>query len=425
MPFTSSNNLHRTGSLYVDWTQDIDDVRELWKDFQKAALGGPHDTLEWCEAWSQTAGRKNEPLIVTGRDDSGKVLFLLPLTIRQRYGTRVLEWLGNEQGNYASGLFHPSAWHETDLARGDALLESILHEIPAVDAVHLADQPDTFVRGTNPLAGLAGVAAASSGYILPLQSDWEAHFKERFSSRQRSRLRSFERQLNKHGAVSFEDVRDPFRRLKIVDHMIAEKREWFADKGIPDFLGQDGMRDFFRMLAQASEDGSGPFLRIFTLRAGNEIAATSVGLVFQNRFYGLLSSTTSGPLRRFGPGRVIFLKIVETLAGEELEMIDCGAGEDDDKLKWCTAQRQRRHAIVPVTLKGRAYCAALMLALVAKRHIKQSPAIWSWAQRARQWKTVMRKPSVAIGTGATAAAIASLLLIEVYQDFLQGFFLRP
>jgi CelD/BcsL family acetyltransferase involved in cellulose biosynthesis len=86
----------------------------------------------------------------------------------------------------------------------------------------------------------------------------------------------------------------------------------------------------------------------------------------------------------------LFQRLVEQLANEGIEMIDCGAGEDEDKLRWCTQQRQRLHAIVPVTAKGHAYAAALKAKLSAKLHIKQSPKLWSLAKRLRQWTSGLR-----------------------------------
>lgn len=400
---------HKFGTLQtIEVVGDIDAIKDEWRQFQAAAAGGPHDSWEWNEAWLKSAGAACDPLIVTGRDASGGLLFLLPLTICLRSGVRVLEWLSSEQGNYASGLFHPTAWQEFDLPRGEELMSRVTAALPPIDVIHLSDQPDTLGEQLNPLGGIPGVPCASPGHILPLSAGWEAHYEAQFSSKQRSRLRNLERQLKAHDPVVIEDVTDATRRLVFLDGMIAEKQEWFAEKGIPDFFAKPGMREFFRGLACTHDIGSEPRLRIFILRAGDDVVATNIGMQFQNRFYGLIASTTSGPLRRYGPGRLLFLKMVECLSAEGLQLIDCGAGEDPDKLKWCTAKRERFHAIAPLTAKGSIYAAALKVAINSKRQIKQTPAAWKLAQRARQLKSAVLRPEVAVGAGA----IASLFLID-------------
>lgn len=71
---------------------DLDPVGETSNDFQQIADGGPHDTLEWNEAWLLRSVRAAcKPLFVTGWDPSGRLLFLLPLTIQSRGGFRLLE----------------------------------------------------------------------------------------------------------------------------------------------------------------------------------------------------------------------------------------------------------------------------------------------------------------------------------------------
>ncbi|MFQ5625767.1 MAG: GNAT family N-acetyltransferase [Methyloligellaceae bacterium] len=392
-------------SLTVEIHRDIPALRDVWRNFQGEARGGPHDTWEWADAWARTAGKFTPPLIAIGRDASGDILFLLPLTIRKRMGCNMLEWLGGEQGNYSSGLFHPTAWSEKTLPRGKDLLALVLDTLPRFDAVHLDKQPAEINKSLNPLAGLPGIPAASAGHAFPLNADWHKYFKQKFSSHQRSKLRRSERQLCEQGAVGFEVVEQGPERSQVMDGIIAEKRKWLAQKGIPDCFAEADVRDFYRSLVQITDTTAGPATRIFTLSVDDEIVATNLGLIYQNKFYGLTASNTCGPLCRFSPGSILFLHIVEHLANEGIEMIDCGAGEDVNKLRWCTEWRERRHAIVPVSVKGAVYTAALKSLLLIKLKIKHSPQIWGQVKRLRKWKSILGapRPSAANSTSSTVS----------------------
>jgi CelD/BcsL family acetyltransferase involved in cellulose biosynthesis len=389
---TSQQSICAEDPLTLEVHQDISALRDLWCTFQKSALGGPHDTWEWNEAWARTAGQSCKPQIVVGRDGAGNVIFLLPLTIRKKKGCAVLEWLGATQGNYASGLFHRDAWQSGDYPRGQALMARVLSALPRVDVVHLADQPAEISDILNPLGGLPGILAASPGHSFPLKGDWETHFNKQFSSSSRSKMRRAERRLADEGTIQFAMVEPGSTRVEAMDRVICDKQRWFTDKGIHNFFADSEMREFYRTLARLPDDKSAPHLRIYEYRVGGETIAANLGMIHQNKFYGLIASTTDGPMRRHGPGRLMFRRLVEHLAHEGIDMIDCGAGEDEDKLRWCTRQRERLHAIVPVSARGRAYAAVLRAKLRVKLHIKQNPQLWNMAKRLRQWKATIKTP---------------------------------
>jgi len=123
-----------------------------------------------------------------------------------------------------------------DLPRGQDLLALVLNSLPRVGAVHLDKQPAEINKSLNPLAGLPGIPAASAGYAFPLNSDWNTHFNEKFSSLKKSKLRRNERQLSEQGAVRFEVVEQGPVRSQVMDGIIREKREWLAEKGILEFF---------------------------------------------------------------------------------------------------------------------------------------------------------------------------------------------
>jgi len=376
-------------SLTLKVHTDLGEIREPWLEFERGAKGGPHDTWEWADIWSRTVGRFSTPLITVGRNASGDILFLLPLTIRKHLGCNVLEWLGAEHGNYASGLFHPTAWLQEALPRGNDLLALVLDALPRVDAVHLEKQPRDIENGFNPLASLPGVMAASAGHAFPLDKNCETTTQKQISSRFRRSLRSSERRLAEQGGLEFKVMERAPDQLDAVDNMISEKGEWFAEMGIANFFARQGVHEFYQALVQLPGKREGLTTRIYELRVGGSVVATNLGVIRHNVFYGLMASTTLNPIRRYGPGSVLFLRIVEHLANEGIEKIDCGAGEDDNKRRWCDEERIRRHVIVPVTPRGRVYAAILKAILRVKLQIKQSPQLWSLMKRARKWKPTL------------------------------------
>lgn len=393
--------------LVVEVHDDMDRVSDLWKEFQRRAGGGPHDSWEWNNAWRRTAGSLVVPKIVIGRSD-GRPVFLLPLAVRTRLGCKVLEWFSADQGNYASGLFDRLSWKDGNLPRGEALLEHILKVFPEVDAVHLAAQPDGFIDSPNPLAGLPGVAGASSGYAFKIGPDLKEQFADRVSQRYWKTYYRRERRLAEVGPVRLKCVEDRDERVDVLHLIFDHKQQWLAERGITDLFAEETIRNFFHSLIQEPDTGTGFKVAVYQLTAGDEVIAASLDIHFQDCFYGLISTTTPGPLRKYGPGNILFHRLVDRLRQEGIKHFDFGVGENQQKTRWGIVQRNLSHGLFAVTAKGQVYLKALEGALTAKRLIKQSPQAWSVAQWLRQWKW-LSKPAVALGAAST---LASLLLIE-------------
>ena len=371
-------------ALTIQVYHDIPALRDVWRDFQRVANAGPHDTWEWNDAWARTAGASTKPLIVVGRTADDEIALLMPLAIRQRGGCSVLEWFSAEQGNYAAGLFLREAWDGTGLPRGRKLLDLLLDALPPVDAVHLSNRPLDELSGWSPLAGLPGRETASAGHAFPLSSNWTQHFNARFGKRIRADLRRRERRLADQGELGLRITKSGADLEQAMDRMIADKRRWFADRGIEDFFADETLRAFYLELGKGKKGKDAPRLELYELTVGGQSIATNLGFTHDNVFYGLISSTAPGPLLRYGPGTILFRRLIEHLAERGIQRIDCGAGEDDNKLRWCTIERPRLHTIVPVSLKGHVYTAALNAKLAAKLRIKNSPRLWTMAKRMRQ-----------------------------------------
>src|SRR5690606_31029201 len=100
-------------ALSVEVHYELGTPAAEWKAFQeKAAAGGPHQTLEWGKVWltSHPMANSIEPAIVICRRSDGRCVALLPFGIRRPFGCTTLEWLGSDQGNYSSGLFDAGYW---------------------------------------------------------------------------------------------------------------------------------------------------------------------------------------------------------------------------------------------------------------------------------------------------------------------------
>lgn len=391
--------------LDVEIHTGVGSLKAPWCAFQRIAVCGPHETWEWNNAWIETAGKNENPFIAVGRNTAGEIVFILPLAIRERLGCQVLEWLGSDQGNYATGLFHATAWVDRSMPRDRALLKLILAKLPRVDAVHLEKQPDMIGTFKSPLTGLSRVSEASSGHSFPLGENWEDHFNEHFSSSARSKLRRDERRIADNGDARYRQISNAREKQEFTDQVITQKSDFFAERGIRNFFHDNGMREFLHRLAQLPENNPDLSARLYTCHLDGELLAAKMGVVHKNTYYGMISSTTQTAIRRYGPGSILFKYSVQFMGEEGIKRLDCGAGEDDTKRRWCTQEHPRMHLIAPVSARGYVYSALLYSRLRAKLFIKNNPELWDRYKRMRAWIAGYIKPKSAEGRKDASAAL--------------------
>lgn len=396
----------RAAPLTIELHSDLASAAAEWRSFQSRAAGGPHQSYEWTEIWlsAHPAADSIEPAIVFCRDRDGQCVAILPFAIRRPFGCTTLEWLGADQGNYSSGLFDPGYWSRPDAPDAQAVLDAVLAVIPGIDAVHLADHPATLHGFPNPLAELPGIAAPSDGYAFRIGRDWRSEYESRFSARYRRNLKRHERKLEETGPLRLHRLNKPADRLRVLERIFEQKSDWFAHRGMPDAFAGEAIQRFYRALVTAQPESNDFDVRVYELRAGKEPLAACADVLFRNCYYGLVASTISGDLARHGPGNLLFHRLVEQLAEEGAEMFDCGAGENEQKLRWCTERRKRRHALVPVTEVGRLYTAAVKAGLAAKAQVKQSPLLSRLANMVRRHgpRLFSALPLLAVGTAGLA-----------------------
>ncbi len=379
----------RSSGLRITIVDRIAAVRDVWQRFQISAATSPHQSFEWVAAWLDRSdeGRAQDVRIVVVSNDAGRCIAILPFGIRRERGCRILEWLGGDQGNYASGLFCREAWDEETAPDFASLWSDIVDRIGSIDVVHLAAQPENISGLANPFAALPHTPAAGSAHWFPLTPDWEAHYNSAFSSSSRRKLRKSERDLATHGALSFAQVEDRQERLDVLAWIMDRKRERFAELGIADMFADPGIRRFYRNLVTMPHETATVSPRIHALRCGGELVAANLGLFYQNRFYGLVIGTTNGPLRHDQPGKHLFRMTVASCASQGITVFDGGVGDDSYKLRWCTEERQLFHTLLPLTASGRIHVLLENMQIRAKARIKSSPQLWSAFKQLRRLGT--------------------------------------
>ena len=189
---------------------DLAAVERDWRAFEKIADGTVFQSYDWVSLWQHHIGRRNgvQPIVVTGHDRQGQLLFLLPLGIEHGGLVRRLTWLGTMLCDYNGPLLAPDFGARVDAARFRELWSAICgrlqgHPQYRFDVVHFDKMQRVVGSQPNPFVGLGVIPHANGAYVTRLGADWESFYTEKRSSATRRRDRTKRKKLGEFGEVKF------------------------------------------------------------------------------------------------------------------------------------------------------------------------------------------------------------------------------
>ena len=362
----------------IEIIHDMAAIERDWLGFQEDAFGTVFQTYQWCRLWQEAAGsaRGVEPIIVLGRDPTGRLLFILPFGRRRTGGINVLEWLGGQQMTYGLGLYdHGFLRH----ARDWFALEGwrILDRIAGIDAICLAEMPAEWRGVAHPLAAWFSLEGPNRSYVMELGRDFDSFYAGKRSAETRRGNRKRDQRLLKETRAVFGLPADSAHAHRLIDEMFDQQRARLAEGGIHGVFTADEQRFIHRLIDMP--EGLPPLLFPYHLSIGGKLEAMSLVARHGGGFWALISSLGSPAYRRLSPGDYTLRRTIAAAIEEQLSFFDLAAGSFPYKQAWADKELRLHYTIRGLTVRGYAYAARRMAYIVSKRTIKQTPALWALA----------------------------------------------
>lgn len=370
----------------------FEDVEAAWRLLEREAVHTPYQRFDWQRLFHRHLGAGEAPCLAVLSDSAGTAQALLPLAVRRYGGLSVASFIGGKHANFAMGLWRPGFARRLTAPAVLSILRAVAAEAPqGIDLFRLTGQPVRWAGLDNPLSRIAHQPSASFGYHLALGPDADAVLGRVVSSASRRKLKRKERLLAEQGELAFKVASSPEEVVRFVDLFLAWKAARFRALGIADVFDVPGMRDFIVAAALEGLERGDPAVEICALTVGGEPVALFGGTVAAGRFSAMFNAMTPGPMMRESPGELLLHRLIRHCCARGLAVFDLGAGEAQYKANICDGTDPLFDQFVPMTARGRLAAAALGAAARAKRRVKQSPRLWSLAQRLRRLRA---------GTGA-------------------------
>ncbi len=375
-------------------------LRPQWDALWRQADGGYSQSPAACMAvWREMMAPGGARfMLVSGRED-GRLVAVWPLAVRRLGLWRVLYQIGPQAAEFSNMLVQPGT-------QADAWVAAMWRAVVGARGADMVALP--FVLAATPLGALLsrsrGILLAdpdTAPYIVWRDGEtWDQYYRS-LSASYRKVQNKKRRQMQEHGALAFEVVRDPARMPELIGWLLRHKRVW------ADSANKRGAWVFAPayerfLTALATDRDAGGAVMVFVLTLDGAPAAIQFAMAGDRQIDWIIAGFDTA-LGHFSPGSLLNEHCLQWALAHGLN-VGMGAGKEENKRFWSRDETHAtvnyRLALTPWGLLGdRTWqVASRMRAQIRRLNTARPPADrWPAAQKARP----AGRPAVASTSGGT------------------------
>ncbi len=349
----------------------LEQIKNIWQEFQKGADCYGFQTYEWVSHWYQTIGLslKIRLCIVLIWDENNTPILLFPFGIQEKMRISCLVFLDGGISDYNAPLVSSIFSSQHYKMEFSQLWERITDSLPEYDVIHLQKLPEFIKDQTNPLVNLRVTSYRDNVYFTTLLDSWEDFYQNRVKKKIRLDSRRQKKRLNKLGDVRFVIARDTSEIQAITAKMIEQKIRRYRETSVQNMFNETAYKQFYSNAACRLVDSG--LINVSALMVNDKIVATHWGMIHGERFYYLMPTYASGEWRRYSVGRLLLEHLIEWCIENKLKIFDFTVGSDPYKLDWCDKSMTLYEYIQINTFKGYVYYFNYQI----KKYIRQNPTL--------------------------------------------------
>jgi CelD/BcsL family acetyltransferase involved in cellulose biosynthesis len=363
------------GGLRLRLFVDMEAVKPIWVALETTAVCTAYQSFVWCRSWMQRVGRKRGilPVILVAEDGFGTPMFVLPLQRRCKLGAVIVEAMTAPQGAYAFGLFNPNFTEVQAQVWFQNHFPALVAALPKHDILHLADLPSCIANYRNPLLAARHFLAANQSHIMALRPDYQALLEAKRAAESRRSIRKRDAKLAATGKLVFDLPLSLRERKTTVETMLAQQKVRLAEMGVHDVF--DELEQQFITDLVHSQTPEGPFLRPYRLILDGNILAVMLGAYRHGTYWALISSLTTGDIRKHSPGDFALRAMIQSLCEDGTRCLDFSAGDTAYKSHWADQIIPLYFIVRTSTFKGLPLAVFILLREKLKGLAKRTPVL--------------------------------------------------
>ncbi|WP_298261988.1 GNAT family N-acetyltransferase [Bradyrhizobium sp.] len=368
----------------IDIFTGLDEAETVWRGLEsRHHLFTPYQRFDFLRHWQQMVGAREglRPLVIVAYDRDRVPLLLLPLVLKERWGIRVVHFMGGKHATFNMALWNRDFAAAASRADLDVLF-GVIRERAGVDVLAFDQQPLSWQGLPNPMSLLPRQISVNDCPLMTIVPGAPA--TARISHSLRGRLKGKERKLKAlPGYRYYTAIRDDDIR-RLLDAFFRIKPLRMAEQNLPNVFAEPGVEDFIRKACIAPLAGGGRVIEIHALECDSEVIALFAGVADAYRFSMMFNTYTVSANSRFSPGLILIRHIVDRYAERGYRALDLGIGSDSYKKLFCKTNEPIFDCFIPLGSHGAAAAMVMSIAGRAKRIVKGSAALLRLAQGLRR-----------------------------------------
>ncbi|HWF47191.1 MAG TPA: GNAT family N-acetyltransferase [Bryobacteraceae bacterium] len=306
--------------IALEVIQDRDGLQEFqpeWSKFvRKISPATPFQTPEWLSAWWSHFGSGALRLMVFRQ--AGEVAGVLPCFLHEWNGRRQITLVGAGISDYLDPLFEPACV--------DNIVECIRGELRSRADWDICDWQD--LSRDTPLGILGTVVEDTACSAIAIEQPFEAFLAARPSDLRRN-LRRYNKKAEAIGCVRFKVAESADTEL--MDALVSLHGARWEKAGEAGMIEVNRSEAFLRDIAE--QFGARGWLRIFSLRFMDRIAAIILAFCDETAIYGYLSAFDPQH-EEFGFGRELLAQALRYAHERGYRRWNFLRGEEPYKFSW-------------------------------------------------------------------------------------------
>lgn len=352
-----------------------------YRAFATGKLQGPAQHATWVEAFLEARGGD---IVFLTAARSGVAAMMMPLEIVGHRGFRVARAIG---GSHANGNF-PAA--TTTFLHGvvpetmRALATGLRKARPDVDLLLIERQAPELNGLANPFGALPAIESPNVALAVDLGCGFEAILERVGRKRRLKKHRSQTRKLEAAGGYARIRASNDEEVERLMAAFLEQKADRFRRMGVENVFADMG--GFLTALFKRALRDERPAFILHGLDVAGKVRAVTGSSIVDDRLICEFGSIIEDELVHASPGDFLFFENIEEAARSGYGIYDFSVGDEPYKRAWCDIEVRQFDTIAALSLKGRAYAAALRGLASAKRSIKSNQRLWAMVKRLRRGK---------------------------------------
>lgn len=322
-----------------------------WKNFEK---NSKYDFFQSCEYIKK---------VLTFSKNKSKIVFvyfnqelvgILPLEIRNLYGFKVLQWIGNNRSDYCNPLLSKNFFNYFDEKKFLFLWDDIKKKISDFDLIFLNNQLSKINNYDNPFVLFLNNVKQTKIYKINLDKSFDEYLisiknKDKNHAYELHRINLKLKKLKKEVKVIFEinKILNDFNDLNL---FFQSKVKWLESKKKKHFLDSD----FFNLFKNLTNKSNQKFY-LAKLFINNETVNACFLILHNDVLYYYMPLSLSDKFNKFKPGKILIYHIIEWSIIQKIKFFDFGAGDESYKKHFSNSRSFVQKYLYYNSLKGKLF----------------------------------------------------------------------